>query len=50
MNIGLSDHQMIFCTRKRKKEKVDGHIKISFRSFKNYSADEYEKTKQFFKD
>ena len=40
--IGLSDHEMIFCTRKIKKEKVGGHKKISFRSFKNYSANEYK--------
>ena len=43
INIGLSDHQMIFCTRKIKKEKVAGHKQISFRSFKTYSVDEYEK-------
>ena len=42
MNIGLSDHQMIFCARKVKKEKIGGHKQISFRSFKNYSVDEYE--------
>ena len=41
-NIGLSDHEMIFCTRKIKKEKVGGDKKISFRSFKNYSANEYK--------
>ena len=34
---------MIFCTRKIKKEKVGGHKQITFRSFKNYSVDEYEK-------
>ena len=34
---------MIFCTRKTKKEKVGGHKQISYRSFKNYSVDEYEK-------
>ena len=28
---------------KIKKEKVGGHKQISFRSFKNYSVDEYEK-------
>ena len=43
INIGLSDHQMIFCTRKIKEEKVGGHKQIAFRSFKNYSVDEYEK-------
>ena len=34
---------MIFRTRKIKKEKVGGHKQISFRSFKNYSIDEYKK-------
>ena len=44
INIGLSDHQIIFCMRKIKKEKVGGHKQISFTCFKNYSVDEYEKT------
>ena len=34
---------MIFCTRKTKKEKAGVHKQISFRSFKKYSVDEYEK-------
>ena len=34
---------MIFCTRKIKNDKLGGHKQISFRSFKNYSVDEYEK-------
>ena len=34
INIGLSNHQMIFCNRKIKKDKVGGHKQISFRSFK----------------
>ena len=38
------DHQMIFCTRKNKNDKLGGHKQISFRSFKNYSGDKYEKT------
>ena len=43
INVGLSDHQMIFCARKTKKEKVGIHKQISFRSFKKYSVEEYEK-------
>ena len=43
INIGLSDHQMIFCTSKIKKDKVGGNKQISFRSFKDYSVDKYEK-------
>ena len=35
VNIGLSDHQMIFCTRNIEKEKEGGHKQIPFRSFKN---------------
>ena len=42
-NVGLSDHQMTFCTGKTKKEKVGVHKHISFRSFKKYLVDEYEK-------
>ena len=42
INIGLSDHEMIFCTKKIKKEKVGDHKQILFRSFKTYSVDEYE--------
>ena len=37
------DHQMIFCTRKNKNDKVGWYKQISFRSFKNYSVDKYEK-------
>ena len=35
---------MIFCMTKIKKEEVGGHKQISFRSFKIYSVDRYEKT------
>lgn len=41
INIVLSNHQMIFCTRKTKKKT---HKKTLFGSFNKYSADEYEKT------
>ena len=34
---------MIFCMRKIKKGKVGGQKQISFRSFKNYSVEKYEK-------
>ena len=43
INIGSSDHQILFCSRKRKKEKVGNHKQIPFRSFKSYSVDKYEK-------
>ena len=41
--IRFIDHQMIFCTRKNRNYKVGEHKQISFRSFKNYSVDKYEK-------
>ena len=34
---------MIFCGRKTNKEKLGIHKQISFRSFKKYSVEEYEK-------
>ena len=39
ISVELSDHRMIFCTRKTK-EKVGVHKQISFRSFKKYTVDE----------
>ena len=41
-NIGLSDHQMILCTRKTRKEKIGDHKHISFRSYRKYLVDEYK--------
>ena len=44
ITVGLYDHQMIFCTRKTKKEKVGihNHQQIFIRSYKEYSVDDYE--------
>ena len=39
LNIGLSDHQMIFCTRKVTRTKFYSHKSISVRSMKNYSKE-----------
>ena len=44
LNVGLSDHQLIFCTRKITRIKSGSHKQIIFRSFKNYTIDGYEKT------
>ena len=44
IDIGTSDHQLIFCTRKTLKTKTASHKQISFRSLKNYSAVTYEGT------
>ena len=43
INIRLSDHQLVFCTRQTKKEKVGEHKQILFSSFKKYLAGEFEK-------
>ena len=43
LNVGLSDHQLIYCTRKIIRIKRGGHKQIKFRSFKNYTIDGYEK-------
>ena len=40
LDIGLSDHQLVFCTRKtQKKFKLYKHKTIKTRSFKKYSAE-----------
>ena len=39
----LSDHQLIFCTRKIKRVKTRNHKQISFRSLKNYSKENCER-------
>ena len=42
INTALSDHQLIFCTRKIKRVKASNHKQISFRSLKNYSMENFE--------
>ena len=42
IDIGISDHQLIFCTRKTQKRKLGKHNYVKFRSFKNYSLEDYE--------
>ena len=42
LNVRLSDHQLIFCTRKITRIKRGGYKRITFRSFKNYTIDGYE--------
>ena len=45
INVGVSDHQLIFCTRKISKIKTGGdHKYLNFRSLKNYTADYYKET------
>ena len=42
IDIGISDHQLIFCIRKTLKTKTGSHKQISFCSLKNYSVVAYE--------
>ena len=43
--VGVSDHQLIFCTRKISKIKTGGaHKNLNFRSLKNYTTDYYKET------
>ena len=39
MDIGLSDHQLIYCTRKKFKEKTHTKTFIKYRSLKNYTPE-----------
>ena len=43
LNVGLSDHQLIYCIRKITRIKRGGHKQITFRSFKSYTIDGYDK-------
>ena len=42
INTSLSDHQLIFWTGKIKRVKTNNHKRISFRSLKNYSMENFE--------
>ena len=44
VDVGLSDHQLIFYTKKISRIKRSTHKHIKFRSFKNYSADLFKET------
>ena len=45
INAGLSDHQLVFCTRKISEFKTGGvHKYINFCSLKNCRADDYKKS------
>ena len=44
IDVGLSDHQLIFCTRKLSRIKRGTHKHTKFRSFKHYSADLFKET------
>ena len=42
IDTAVSDHSMVYCTRKISKAKYNKHKEITFRSLKNYSADVYK--------
>ena len=42
IDISLSDHQLIYCTRKISRIKRGSHKQIQFRSFKHYAVDLFE--------
>ena len=42
IDVGLFDHQLIYCTRKFSRNKVGTHKQITFRSLKDYTAESYE--------
>ena len=41
LDLGLSDHQLIYCTRKTTRAKYNKHKYIKVRSLKNYTKDLY---------
>ena len=41
VDTGLSDHQLIYCTRKVTRTKFNSHKNITIRSLKNYNQDVY---------
>ena len=43
INVGLSDHQLIYCTRKITRTRLNAHKYIKMRSLKYYSEDLYVK-------
>ena len=43
IDVGILDHQSIYCTRKTAKIKSYCHKQITFHSLKNYSPEIYEK-------
>ena len=52
IDVGLSDHQLIYCTRKFSRTKVGTHKQITFWSLKNYPPEAYKEAlgKVYFPD
>ena len=47
IDIGLSDHQLVFCTKKKQKFKLYKHKTIKTISLKKYSAETFEDCEKF---
>ena len=43
IDVGLSDHQLLYCTKKFSCAKVGTHNQIAFRSLKNYTEEALSK-------
>ena len=41
IDTGLSDHQLIYCTRKVSREKLNNHNQVQLWDLKNYSAEKF---------
>ena len=44
IDVGLSDHQFIFCTRKISRINIGTHKHVKFRSFRHYSPDPFKES------
>ena len=44
IDVELSNHQLIYCTRKLSPTKVETHEQITFRSLENYAAEAYKES------
>ena len=42
IDVGLSNHQIMYCNRKLSRTKLGTHKQITFRSLKNYTAEAYK--------
>ena len=42
IDVGVFDHQLIYCTKKISRIKRGSHKQIKFRSFKHYTVDLFE--------
>ena len=45
IDVGYSNHQLIYCTRKFSRTKVGSHKQTTFRSLKIYTAEDYKEVR-----